>query len=80
MATKHDSQDWIVEVLEAKGGGASILEICKYIWERYEDELRRSGDLFFTWQYDVRWAATRLREAGIIRSADLSPKGIWELV
>ena len=39
----------------------------------------QSDDLFYTWQYDFRWAATELRKEGIIRSADLSPKGIWEL-
>lgn len=79
MAKKHDLQEWIVEVLKTKGGSASIVEICKYVWEKYEDELRSSGDLFFTWQYDLRWAATEPRKAGIMRSASLSPTGIWEL-
>lgn len=80
MARKHDLQDWVVEVLKAKGGRARIVEICKYIWDNYEDELRNSGDLFYTWQYDVRWAGTRLRKAGIMRGKESSPKGIWELV
>ena len=79
MAKKHDLQEWVVETLEAKGVRASIVEICKYTWDKYEDELRRSGDLFFTWQYDMRWAGTELRKAGIMRSREFSPKGIWEL-
>jgi hypothetical protein len=49
------------------------------IENNYENELRRSGDLFFTWQYDIRWVATQLRNKGILRAAESSPSGIWEL-
>jgi len=80
MAHRKDLRKWLTEALEANNGSASIVEICKYVWEKYENELRRSGDLFYTWQYDIRWAATQLRKEGIIRAADLSPKGIWELI
>lgn len=80
MARREDLRKWLSEALEANNGSASIVEVCKYVWENYENELRRSGDLFFTWQYDIRWAAHRLRKEGIMRAADLSPKGVWELV
>jgi hypothetical protein len=50
------------------------------VWKNHENELRRSGDLFFTWQYDIRWTATQLRKEGVMRAANLSPKGTWELV
>jgi len=80
MTRKEDLQDWLIESLKAHNGSASIVEVCTYIWDNYEDELRRSGDLFFTWQYDIRWAAVALRENGIMRPADLSPRGTWELL
>jgi hypothetical protein len=48
MATKYDLRDWLVDALEENGGQASIVEVCKYIWENHQDELRASGDLFFT--------------------------------
>jgi hypothetical protein len=80
MAHREDLRKWLTEALEANNGSASIVEVCKYVWEKYENELRRSGDLFYTWQYDIRWAATQLRKKGIIRAVDLSSKGIWELI
>ena len=48
------------------------------IWEIHEKDLSGT-DLFYTWQYDYRWAATKLREKGTIKPAEDSPKGIWEL-
>jgi hypothetical protein len=79
VATKLDLGDWIVEALRAHQGSARLVEICRYVWERHEDELRRSGDLFYTWQYDIRWAATNLRHAGVLKAATVSPIGVWEL-
>jgi hypothetical protein len=79
MATKKNLQVWILEALKAKNGSATLLEICKYVWDNHEDDLRRSGDLFYTWQYDIRWAATNLRENGKLLPANQSPRGIWEL-
>ena len=58
--------DWLIEALQALGGRGSIVQICKVVWERHEQELRKAGDSFYTWQYDIRWAATILRKRGII--------------
>lgn len=80
MAPKDTLREWVIEALKAKDGRASIVQVCQYVWDKYEKALRESGDLFFTWQYDIRWAADQLRNAGVMKSADLSPKGIWELV
>jgi hypothetical protein len=79
MTTKHDLEDWIVEALRAKGGSAGLVEICQHVWEHHEDELREADRLFYTWQYDIRWAATSLRRSGTLGQADASPAGIWEL-
>jgi hypothetical protein len=61
------------------GGSATPAEACEHIWNTYEQELRESGKLFFTWQYDVRWAALVLRKNRIIKPAEDSPRGVWEL-
>ena len=80
MATKLDLQDWVVEALHDLGGSARLVDVVKQIWLKHEMELHSSGDLFFTWQYDMRWAANQLRRKQIMRDADHSPSGIWELV
>jgi hypothetical protein len=61
MATREDLRVWLVSALKAQGGRSSVVEICKHVWENHHDELESSGDLFFTWQYDIRWIATSLR-------------------
>jgi len=80
MAVKSDLQDWVLDALLALGGTASIIEVARQIWELREHELRASGGLFYTWQYDMRWAATQLRNGSKIRAKDDSPRGIWQLV
>ncbi|MCJ7491191.1 MAG: hypothetical protein MUP15_03420 [Dehalococcoidia bacterium] len=79
MATKQDLRVWLMGALEGAGGRASIVQICRDVWAHHEGELRSSGDLFFTWQYHIRWAATDLRRDGTMRPVELSPRGIWEL-
>ena len=80
MITKQDLPDILAKTLKELNGQGTIVEVCKYIWENYEEELRNSGDLFYTWQYDIRWAATMLRKARKMESAEISPSGLWELV
>jgi hypothetical protein len=79
MVSKADFQDWVLEALESAGGSAPLVAVCKHIWTSHEMDLRSSGDLFYTWQYDVRWAAYQLRRRGVLRPVSQSPKGVWEL-
>jgi hypothetical protein len=69
----------VLDALKAAGGSARLVDVCKHIWNSHETDLRRSGDRFYTWQYDVRWAAYELRRRGVIRPVDQSPRGVWEL-
>lgn len=55
-------QDWVVAALNTHAGSASIVQVAEHIWAHHENELRGSGELFYTWQYDMRWACTRLRK------------------
>lgn len=70
----------VLEALKYHKGSATILEVCKFTWSNYESELRKSVDLFYTWQYDIRWAGTVLRKEGKMKSKEISPRGLWELV
>lgn len=79
MATKEDLKDWVVEALKEHGGEASLLEVARTIWDRHEDDLRASGDLFYTWQYDMRWAATKLREEGLLQQTKHGSREPWRL-
>ena len=51
-ATRESLQGWLVDALKAHGGSATIVEVCQHVWTRHEDDLRMSGNLFYTWQYD----------------------------
>lgn len=78
MASKGDLVDWVREALEEAGGSASILYVAKFIWNRHADALEDT-DMFFTWQYDMRWAATELRKRGVMVAADEDRRGRWTL-
>ncbi|MCG9724458.1 hypothetical protein [Vibrio brasiliensis] len=79
MADKQDLRKWVCEAIEHHGGEARLIEVARHIWHNHEEELRRSGDLFYTWQYYMRWAATQLRKTKILKSVDDSPRGVWIL-
>jgi len=70
---------WIRDALQTHGGKADIPSVAKHIWQHHEDELRAAGDLFYTWQYDMRWAAQEMRDQGICRPASETARGAWEL-
>lgn len=75
MLSRNDLPDIVVDALKSLNGHGTIVQICKYIWDNYEHELRKSGDLFYCWQYDIRWAGQRLRDAGVLISAQEAPRG-----
>jgi hypothetical protein len=77
--TKDDLPAIVEAALHSLGGKGTLLEVAKHIWKHHESDLRSSGDLFFTWQHDMRWAATELRSSGKMVAAEISERGIWEL-
>lgn len=76
---KKDLKDWIQKALKANHGKAKLVTVSKFIWANCKSELENSGDLFYTWQYDVRWAALQLRKEGIMKPAHEQKNGFWEL-
>lgn len=79
----------LYEIIKELGGRALMIDVFKSFWDKYHSELLSSGDLFYTWNYDIRWAATNLRRNGLMKQAsrrmhnnpgDSSPNGIWEIL
>lgn len=79
MITRDVLEDWVLEALHAMGGTGSPASVAKEMWKRHSQELMEAGDLFYTWQYDMRWAAQRLRDEGKLRKAR-SRSAPWEVV
>ena len=79
MISRDVLMDWVVDALKARGGASNVVGVAKYIWDHHEDELRKSGDIFYTWQYDIRWAAKKLRDRGKIKPVGDSKTLPWEL-
>ena len=71
--------EWVEEALIEYNGKASLVDVAKMIWKLHGKNIQEMGDVLFTWQYDYRWAATALREKGIMKPANSQNSGIWEL-
>lgn len=79
MVTRESMKLWIIECLKERDGSAWPREVSKYVWENYEVELKASGEVLYTWQYDIRWAAQQLRDDGVLRSVNRRRDLPWEL-
>lgn len=79
MAARSDLVEWVEQAVKANGGQATVVEVAKHIWKHRRSELEASGDLLYTWQYDMRWAAQKLRHAGSFKPAGSTQRGIWAL-
>lgn len=79
MASKKDLTVWVSESLHRLGGSGDLVQIAEDIWRHHEQDLRSSGNLFYTWQYDMRWSANELRRSGMLRPVAQSPSGVWQL-
>ncbi|BBH14653.1 MULTISPECIES: hypothetical protein [Chromobacterium] len=78
MSHKAVLQQWVLEALAAHGGKADRLTVAKHIWQARGRELEGT-ELFYTWQYDMSWAASELRKLGQLKPANAGPAGVWEL-
>src|SRR5204863_10199434 len=67
------------EALGQMGGSAKLIDVVKRVLKNHDHEIEASGDSFFTWQYDIRWAATMLCKQKELKAAETSPMGVWEL-
>lgn len=79
MANREHMMEWIVAVLKARGGSGWPKEVAKDLWNVYESEIRASPNLVYSWQYDARWAAQKLRDTGVLKPVHGSTDLPWEL-
>lgn len=87
MIQKSDLPLILEMILLRLGGKANILTVFKEFYKLFGSNLTEDNPLFYTWNYDIRWAATKLRKEGIMAPAKVneksdkhcSLKGIWEL-
>ena len=79
MADKDDLTRRLLHALAELGGSAHHVRIAEQIWSAHSAELERSGDLFYTWQYDLRWAAQKLRDTGWLEKLAGRGNGVWSL-
>lgn len=79
MADKRDLREWVLRAVTELGGSATVVQVAEWIWWHHEQDLRAAGPLFYTWQYDMRWAAQTLRDEGRLRSTSRGPGSRWAL-
>jgi hypothetical protein len=75
MTDKSFLKEYVLEALKANGP-SSVTDIAKFIWNHHEAELRKSGETFYTWQYDMRWAGQALQNEGKLLKK--GPNGTWK--
>lgn len=80
MITKTDLPQLVLEALKALGGSGTVVEVSRQVWDRHESGLHQSGDLFYTWQYDLRWAAQRLRDERKLAPSKRGAASRWTMV
>lgn len=77
--TRTSMTTWVEEALHDHGGSSTLLDVCKHVWQHHGSDIQSAGDLFYKWQYEVRWAADILRKEGVLRPANQTPRGVWQL-
>jgi hypothetical protein len=70
---------WVLQALRDLGGTGTALEVSRGVWRDHEDDLKGMGDLFYSWQYDIRWAAMRLRKEGQLAQTAAKSHEPWML-
>ncbi len=79
MSLREQMQPWVLEAVNALGGAGEILEVAKHVWATHEQELIDSGDAFFSWQCEMRWAADQLRKSSKLGFHKKGSRSVWVL-
>lgn len=48
---------WLREALQQLGSSAAAVDVARWVWAHHEADLRAAGDLFYTWQVELRACA-----------------------
>ncbi|MDB5680647.1 MAG: uncharacterized protein JWO16_452 [Sphingomonas bacterium] len=79
MGNREKLKLWVREALGQLGSEGLILDVMKQVWAVHQTDITQSGDGFYTWQYDIRWAADELRKEGALGLRKAGAKSIWIL-
>ena len=79
MTYRETLQLWVREAVGKLGGSAEVNQVAKQIWLDHETDLKQTGDHFYSWQYDIRWAAQALRAKGLMGLYKRGSKSVWTL-
>ncbi len=79
MLYRERLQLWVREALGELGGEGFVNDVARQIWVKHENDLKQLGEHFYSWQYDMRWAAQRLRETGTLGLRKDGSRSIWTL-
>lgn len=73
---RDDFKLLILAALKEYKGQAKIHQVCEHVWTHNSSQIMESKQVLYTWQYDIRWAANKLRRENKIVS---EPRGYWKL-
>ncbi len=61
---RKDLPDLLYKTISSLGKKAPMTIVFREFWKLYACNLDSSENMFYTWNYDLRWAATELRKKG----------------
>ena len=76
--TRDTLKEYILEALELKGPQTPN-QVSKWVWNNHSSDLRKSGDLLYSWQYDLRWAIQRLKGDDLAAIDSSHKPSIWSI-
>lgn len=57
----------------------TALDATKHGWQAQEADLRRSGDVFYAWQYHAIYSTQQQRDNALLKPADRDRNHPWKL-
>ena len=76
--TRSDFKELVTDALLVLGRSARLAAVAEHIWKNHEPQLKASGKILYTWQYDMRWASQALSDQGLLVKEKTSKR--WTLI
>src|SRR5665213_4340353 len=77
---RSDLVEMVKQALKKLGGEGTVVEVAREIWSANRAQIEASGDLFYTWQYDMRWACQKLRDRKEATIGGTKSRNSWRLL
>ena len=69
----------LIDALQYFGKPTLITDVNRYIWNKYENDIRMSDEMLYKWQYQLRWAFTNLKKDGVCDFNKQGQNSLWLL-